>query len=111
MRERIGKKIIRLRRLSEDEILELINLRTKGKHPFDEEAVSLIAEKSDYIPRRALEICEMACNELDKKKITADDIENLLNKAEEELLLSEPVKLEEMKGRPKDDDVITSDIK
>ncbi len=102
-KERIGKKIVRLRRLNEDEVLELINLRTNGKHPFDEEAVSLIAEKADYIPRRALEICEMAYNQLNKKKITADDIENLLNKAEEELLLSEPVKLEEIKGRPKDD--------
>lgn len=102
-KERIGKKIVRLRRLSEEEISQLMNVRTKGKHSFDEEAVSLIAEKADYIPRRALEICEMAYNSIDKKKITADDIENMLNKAEEELLLNEPVKLEEIQGRPKDD--------
>lgn len=103
LKERIGKKIIRLRRLSEEEISELIKLRTNGKHPFNEEAISLIAEKADYIPRRALEICEIAYNNVNKKKITADDIENLLNKAEEELLLSEPVKLEKLEGRPKDD--------
>lgn len=102
-RERIGKKIVRLRRLNEDEISELINLRTKGKHPFDEEAVSIIAEKADYIPRRALEICKIAYNEINKKKITAEDIENLLNKIEEELLLSEPVKLEKLEGRPQND--------
>lgn len=101
--ERIGKKIVRLKRLSEEEIIKLINLRTKKKHPFDEEALSLIAEKADYIPRRALEICGLAYNEINKKKITADDIENLLNKVEEELLLSEPVKLEEPERKPKDD--------
>lgn len=102
-RERIGKKIIRLKRLNEKEITDLINLRTKGKHPFDEDAISLIAEKADYIPRRVLEICEMAYNEISKKKITAEDVEDLLNKVEEDLLVSEPVKLEKIEGRPKAD--------
>lgn len=102
-RERIGRKIIRLRRLNEEEVAELINLRTKGKHNFDEEAISLIAEKADYIPRKVLELCEMAYNEINKKKITAEDIDDLVNKVDEDLLVNEPVKLEQIQGRPKDD--------
>lgn len=102
-KERIGRKIIRLRRLNEEEIVKLVNMRTKGKHSFDEEALSFIAEKADYIPRRALEMCEMAYNQINKKKITLEDVENLLNKAEEELLLNEPVKLEGFKANLKDD--------
>ena len=105
-RERIGRKVIRLKRLSEDEITELINLRTKGNHPFDQEAISLMAEKADYIPRRVLEICEIAYNEINKKKIKADDIRKLLDRTEEELLVGEPVKLEKIKGRPKEDFLI-----
>jgi type II secretory pathway predicted ATPase ExeA/DNA-binding CsgD family transcriptional regulator len=102
-KERIGRKMIRLRRLTEEEIIKLINMRTKSKHSFNEEALSLIAEKADYIPRRALEICEISYNGINKKKITAEDVENLLNKSEEELLLSEPVKLGEPKISLKDD--------
>ncbi|MBL7101009.1 MAG: AAA family ATPase [Nanoarchaeota archaeon] len=102
-RERIGKKIVRLRRLNEDEVTELINLRTKKKHRFNQDAVSFIAEKADYIPRRVLELCEISYNELDKKKIKTNDVKKLLDKLEEELLTNEPIKLERPSGKPKDD--------
>jgi len=108
-RERIGRKIVRLRRLTEEEIVELIKIRTNGKHPFDEDALSLIAEKSDYIPRRALEICEMAINNIPKKKITSEELQQMLNKADEELLLNEPVKLEEPKGKLENDELFPLD--
>jgi len=61
-----------------------------------------MAEKADYVPRRFLELCEIAYTQIDKKEIKEEDIDNLLNKLEEELLVGEPLRLEEpTKGKPK----------
>jgi len=93
-RERIGKKRIRLRRLEEEELAELINVRTRGKHKFDKDAISFIVDESDHVPRKFLELCEISYNELDKNKINEDDIRAVLKRLKENELMKEPVKLE-----------------
>ncbi len=109
-KERIGRKIIRMRRLNEEEIKELINLRTKGKHKFEDDAISVIAEKADYIPRRVLELCEIVNNQVNKNKICGEDVERIVNQLEEELLIGEPLQLEKPSKKIEDDALIPLEL-
>lgn len=80
LKERIGGRIIKLKGLNKSDIYDLIQLRTSGKSPFEKETVELIAEKSNFIPRRVLESCERLCIEFAGKKevINAFDAEQVL---------------------------------
>lgn len=82
-KERIGNRVIRLDKMTKSEVADLIKLRIGKNSPFDKEAVALIGEKSDYLPRKILENCELVCIEMadkDKKEINAFDVESVLKK-------------------------------
>lgn len=97
-KDRLGERIVRLSRLNTVRSHEMIALRTGGKHPFTDEAIAVIAEKSDYIPRKILELCEIVLVELeDKKKITEDDVNRVISKIGSEKLEQEILDLEEDK--------------
>ena len=105
LKERIGGRIIKLKGLSKSDLYDLIQLRTNGKIPFEKETVELIAEKSNFIPRRVLENCERLCIEFAGKKevINAFDAEQVLgNKVIEvkpKVLVEKTVKKEELSRR------------
>src|SRR3989344_7204850 len=105
LKERIGGRVIKLKGLSKSDIYDLIQLRTNGKIPFEKETVELIAEKSNFIPRRVLENCERLCIEFAGKKevINAFDAEQVLgNKVIEvkpKVLVEKTVKKEELSRR------------
>ncbi|MBI2671331.1 winged helix-turn-helix transcriptional regulator [Candidatus Woesearchaeota archaeon] len=78
-KERIGNRIITLDRLSEEKAFELVRKRCGKISPFTEGAVTLIVDKSNYIPRKILENCEKVCMVLKgKKEITINDVQNVL---------------------------------
>ena len=80
-KHRIGDRVITLDKLSKSTITELVNLRTNLKNPFEGKAIELIAEKSDYIPRKVLENCELVCIAAkDPERITLQDVEEVLIK-------------------------------
>lgn len=84
-KDRIGDKVVRLKKMTVETARKLIHLRTNGNHPFDEEAIDLIAEKANFIPRKILEKCEVVLRELkNKKTISSSDVEYAFNKIEEE---------------------------
>ena len=45
----------------------MIKLRTDGKHPFSDDAIKVIAEKANFIPRKVLENCEVVLVESGKQ--------------------------------------------
>lgn len=80
-KHRIGERVITINKMNKSEIFELVNLRTNLKNPFEERAIELIAEKSDYIPRKVLENCELVCIATkDPEKITLKEVEEILEK-------------------------------
>lgn len=81
IRNRVGNRVIRLDKLSNQNVHELIDLRTENNNPFTKEAVDIIAKKSNYIPRKILENCEVICIEMDgKEKIDVSDVKKILGK-------------------------------
>lgn len=80
VRNRIGNRVIRLDKISNKHVHEMIELRTQNKNPFTKEALELIAKKSDHIPRKILENCEAICIETNKKKIDVSDVKKFLGK-------------------------------
>lgn len=100
-KHRLGSRTVRLDKLNSIRTYELINLRTNKKHPFSDEAINLIAEKADYVPRKVLENCEVVMVELGNKgKVTEDDVEAVFKKKEAEELEQEAIELES--GEPDD---------
>lgn len=84
-KDRVGGKVVRLKKMTIETARQLIQLRTDGNHPFDEEVIDLIAEKAKFIPRKILEKCEVVWRELkNKKTISCSDVEYVFNKIEEE---------------------------
>lgn len=78
-RNRVGYRIIKLTKLNEENAFDLVKKRCGKICPFTEGAISLIIEKSGYIPRKILETCENICMNLNgKKEITINDVQNLL---------------------------------
>ncbi len=62
--ERIGKRIVFVRNLTEDEAFKMVKQRmfTKGKNnPFTDNALRKIFEFSNFSPRKILENCEACC--------------------------------------------------
>lgn len=81
VRNRIGNRMVRLDRLDSKYIHKMVELRTESKNPFTQEALNLIAKKSDYIPRKILENCEAVCIRMKgKKKIDVSDVRRVLGK-------------------------------
>jgi len=81
IRNRVGNRVIRLDKMGNKNIHELINLRTENNHPFTKDAIDIIAKQSKNIPRKILENCERVCIEINgKKKIDASDVRKALSK-------------------------------
>lgn len=105
-KNRLGKRTLSLNRLDLIETHNLIKLRTKGKSPFTNEALNLIVEKADHIPRKILENCRVVLVETGKKeKINANDVKQVFDKLEEEVLEEDVLELEE--GNVNDDVLIS----
>lgn len=101
LKHRIGNRVVSMRSLTDDHIDELINLRTDGRHPFEEESIQVIARYANYNPRKILEICEMVCMELADEgldKITSEHVEEVLRSIEEYQFFEEPYVLEQPKS-------------
>ncbi|MEA3378515.1 MAG: AAA family ATPase [Nanoarchaeota archaeon] len=95
-KERVGKRVLRLRGINSKSAFELINRRTKDKNPFDENMVKLITDDAKQNPRRILENCELLCIELQNEELKQNQIKEILkNKKTEELF--DLIKLEEPK--------------
>ncbi|MDP2907980.1 MAG: ArsR family transcriptional regulator [Nanoarchaeota archaeon] len=95
-KNRLGDRVIRLGRLNTIRAHEMITQRTDGRHPFTDEAIALISEKADYVPRKILELCEIILIESEgKKKITEADVSNVFDKVKAEKLEQEILDLEE----------------
>lgn len=80
--DRIGNRVIKLGKISKEEALDLIMIRTKNKNLFDIDALEKIFEFSNYIPRKILETCEIIAIKLKNKKqqkINILDVEKILN--------------------------------
>lgn len=97
-KNRLGKRTLNLDKLDLIETHNLIKLRTKGKNPFANEALNLIVEKADHIPRKILENCRVVLVETGKKeKISANDVKQVFDKLEERELGEEVLELEDGK--------------
>lgn len=96
-KDRIGKRIIKLGKISKSDAYELIKFRTQNKNPFDKASMEYIVEKADYRPRKILELCEIVCAKVSGKKrfINIFDTESILKEPKLEppkLKLSKPKK-------------------
>lgn len=93
-KNRVGKRTIAMRGMDHEMALDLINLRTNNKHPFDEATIRLIVKEAKNNPRRILEHCELVCIELQYKDFNKDNVLDVLDKKRKEDLFN-IVKLEE----------------
>jgi DNA-binding CsgD family transcriptional regulator len=80
-KHRVGNRIVKLGKISISNGYDLIKNRTQGKNPFDKSAIEAIVEKSNFIPRKILEACEIVCTKYSGKKlgINVFDVEESLN--------------------------------
>lgn len=79
IRNRVGNRVIRLEKMNNKNVHDMIKLRTENNNPFTKEAIELIAKKSNYIPRKILENCEIVCIETgSKEKIDTLDVKKVL---------------------------------
>lgn len=76
-RDRIGERRVVMGRISKSDAYDMINSRIGDNNPFEKDALDMIFEKSDFIPRKILENCEILCVKLQGKegKINAFDVE------------------------------------
>lgn len=58
LKHRVGSRVITLPPLADEHVVELVNVRTGGEHPFHAEALKVISKHASYNPRRILEFCE-----------------------------------------------------
>lgn len=63
LRHRVGSRIITLPPLADEHVMELVNMRTGGEHPFHAEALKVVSKHASYNPRRILEFCEAVAKE------------------------------------------------
>jgi replication-associated recombination protein RarA len=76
---RVGNRIITLQKLSENDAVGIVNSRTEGNNPFEEEAMRMIGGFSNYNPRKVLENCErVAMNTNKDENIGSEDVEKIL---------------------------------
>lgn len=94
--DRLGKRTVHLSKLNLVRVHDLIKLRTNGKHPFSDDAIEVIAERANYIPRKVLENCDVVSVELgDKTRIEKTDAKFVLDRKEMEELEVGAVELDE----------------
>lgn len=95
-KNRLGKRVLKLDKLDLIEAHNMIKLRTNGKSIFANEALKLIIERADHVPRKILENCRVVLVETGKKdKISASDVKHVFAKLEEEVLEEDVLELEE----------------
>jgi len=76
---RIGDRIVTLCKLSENDVIGIINSRTEGNNPFKEDAMKMIGSFSGYNPRKVLENCEKVAMRINKEEdIGSEDVEKIL---------------------------------
>ncbi|MEK6936823.1 MAG: hypothetical protein AABW58_02010 [Nanoarchaeota archaeon] len=84
-RNRVGHRIVKLTSLKEEVAFDFIKKRCGKFCPFTEGAITFIAEKSNYLPRKILENCENICiNMKGKKEININDVQYVLRIRPEE---------------------------
>lgn len=84
---RIGDRVIRLKRADFELVRKILEARTEGKQVFDFKALELIAKKSGFIPRNILQKCEVISTELNQsEEIGLQDVKHIIDKKEEEEL-------------------------
>ena len=101
-RHRIGNRIVRMSKLTDQQARELIELRTEGKHPFHPDAMDALARHADYNPRKLLELCELVSMHLaDKvkggelKEIGAEHATEVVQRVKDNFFEEEPYRLTE----------------
>jgi len=78
LKNRIGDRIIYLKKLSKEDAYDLIRIRCGRYNPFDELAMDGIIKRSNGNPRKILENCEKVCIESTKEKISKYEVEKIL---------------------------------
>ncbi len=78
LKNRIGDRIVHLKKLNKEDAYDLIRIRCGKKNPFDELAMDEIIKRSNGNPRKVLENCEKVCIESDKEKISKYEVEKIL---------------------------------
>lgn len=78
IKNRIGKRLIKLKPLDLDNIKKLIELRTENKHPFNDEMIDIIAKDAKHNPRKVLENCELVCIELNGYRVDPESVKKVL---------------------------------
>lgn len=96
LKKRIGSRIIKLGRMNLEKAKALVDFRTNGKNPFDENSLKVLLEDAEYNPRKLLENCELACMELKSSELNAENITRILQK-KQSLELEELEKPKEVK--------------
>ena len=96
-RNRVGSRVIKLDKLKDEVAFDLIKKRCGKICPFTEGAITFIAEKSSYSPRKILENCETICITMKgKKEITINDVQNVLRvKSDESVIVDSLSPMEE----------------
>ena len=80
---RVGDRIIPLHNLSENDVIRMINSRTEGNNPFEEDAMRMIGSFSGYNPRKVLENCVRVAMSTDKEgNVGSEDVEKILGPKE-----------------------------
>ena len=73
--EKVGKRKIKMRPLTEDEAMGMIVKRVGYRNPFDHEALEMIFRRSGFVPRNILENCEMIAKAGTEKGIAGDFVQ------------------------------------
>ena len=98
-KSRIGERKIELKPMPLTEIYNLIDKRTRGKNPFTEDAIALIAETADYTPRKVLELCERTCinlHEKGKKHISSIDVTPIISESAKTEVVKDALDIEDI---------------
>ncbi len=78
LKNRIGDRIIHLKKLNKEEAYDLIRIRCGRYNPFDGFAMDEIIKRSGGNPRKILENCEKVCIESNKEKISKYEVDKIL---------------------------------
>ncbi|MBI2663337.1 AAA family ATPase [Candidatus Woesearchaeota archaeon] len=82
LKEMIGENIIKLKDLSDEDVIKIIRKRI-GNRLLTDEQIKKIAKKSDYNPRKLLKNCEEVCKysvDIGYEAIKDDHIDKILGK-------------------------------
>lgn len=76
--ERIGNRKIKLRPMTNDEAMGMVNKRIKHLNPFGPGSLEVIFRKANFSPRAILEICELVAKANKERIITKEFVEKYL---------------------------------